>query len=596
MILQPMTPTSPAPLLSSQGDGDESPDTGWIMRWAKPARGILLGAATLVALLHLTAAPGARLQTWPLSYLVLEVLACASLSYRAWKTSGEGRFAWWLLATSALLEVPNLLLTFLELRGIVSAQTASLSSYLSLATGVLVLAGVLSFPKAQERGGMVRRRALDSLIFAASLLFLLWVMGVPGFLRTAAQGVGLRVFAAYMNAALLGGALVFMTSYHPGRTKGPLGWLGASALAWLAALSCWTLAGLPSVVASQAWILLAGGIPLFQGLAAWSSRSVKEALTEPAPEHRLTNLLPYVPVSFAIAVLAMLLVWAPLQITRAAMAIALAMVVLILMRQFMAITDLQAARRTLEDRVLQRTKSLERMQDLILKTERMNALATLGAGLAHDLNNLLGVIRNSAELMQLELEEGQPPSNHDLSRIMDASGKAGSLTQRLMAFVRKEPGLAATVPMELAEIVQSIQGILRMILPRTIHLECRIEPATHQLQIDAGMVEQVLVNLVSNAKDALPEGGKITLLLRPGQMPGGGEAVVLEVRDTGPGIPVELQELIFDAFYTTKPEGKGTGLGLASVRGLMEAQGGTVSVECPPGQGTIFSLSFPIPV
>ena len=110
------------------------------------------------------------------------------------------------------------------------------------------------------------------------------------------------------------------------------------------------------------------------------------------------------------------------------------------------------------------------------------------------------------------------------------------------------------------------------------------------------MVEQVLVNLVSNAKDALPEGGKITLLLRPGQMPGGGEAVVLEVRDTGPGIPVELQELIFDAFYTTKPEGKGTGLGLASVRGLMEAQGGTVSVECPPGQGTIFRLSFPIPV
>jgi len=101
------------------------------------------------------------------------------------------------------------------------------------------------------------------------------------------------------------------------------------------------------------------------------------------------------------------------------------------------------------------------------------------------------------------------------------------------------------------------------------------------------------VNLVSNAKDAMPEGGRVSLRLRPGVLPGGGPAAILEVHDTGSGIPVELQGVIFDAFFTTKPEGKGTGLGLASVRTLMEALGGGVAVESCPGQGSTFRLSFP---
>ena len=154
-----------------------------------------------------------RLLAWPLSYLGLEFLAAASLGYRAWRTTGASRLAWWLLTISAALEVPNLIVSLLLSRGWTAPWAAGLPSLLGLGTGLLVLAGVLSFPRAQESSGVLWRRIQDGLIFAVSVLFLLWVMGVQGNLRAAAHGMGFRVFVAYLNAALLGGGLVFMTSY-----------------------------------------------------------------------------------------------------------------------------------------------------------------------------------------------------------------------------------------------------------------------------------------------------------------------------------------------------------------------------------------------
>jgi signal transduction histidine kinase len=559
--------------------------------WARLPAGVLVGTWLLVAVVHLLAAPASRVVIWPLGYLALELLAGVSMAYRAWVSPKGERQAWWFLAASAFLELPGLGVTLARPQG---AWTSNLFSMLSLATGTLVLIGLLSFPKGGGRRGMGRRRGLDSLIFAGSLLFLLWMLGVQGSLRGAAQGIGLRVFAAYLNAALLGGGVIYVTSYHPEKTRGPLAWLAASAFAWLAGISCWALAGLPPVTATERWIIVAGAIPLFQGLAAWSPRTLLASDRWADSERGLAAILPYVPVTLAVAVMGGYLTFAPGKVTRAAYALFLVIVVLLLLRMLQAIKDLRTARRVLEERVRERTTALEQAQDTVLRTERMNAMATLGAGLTHDLNNLLGIICSAAELMRVQQGRGQNPSERDLLRILDASEKAGMLTQRLMAFGHKGAGLAGTQPKAIAETLASTREILTMLLPRSIGLTFRLEDLPGQALVEPSVLEQVLVNLVGNAKDAMPGGGQVTLWLHPGLTESGALAAILEVIDSGPGIPQDLQELIFDAFFTTKPVGKGTGLGLASVRTLMEALGGTVSVESQPGQGTCFRLAFPL--
>jgi signal transduction histidine kinase len=545
----------------------------------------LVGSWLGVALVHFLVPAQVRLFTWPLGYILLEALACACLVHRA--RAGKGRAAWWLLAGSTFLDVMGIGLTYMVIHGYAPGTAAAPIYLLSLGTGVLVLAGILSFPQGPERRGVGFRRILDSLIFASSLLFLLWVMGMQGSLNQAPQGMGVRVFVAYLNAALLGGGVIYITSSRPGR--GPFGWLALSALAWLVALSCWTLAGLPSMVMTQKWIVLAGLIPLFQGLAALSDDPVDDPLD--GSPWRVAKFFPFLPMTVGIGVLAWLLVWRPADVTRTTFAIFLVMVVFLLLRMLQAIKDLQAARATLEDRVAQRTQALEKAQQTLLRTERMNTMATLGAGQAHDLNNLLGVIRNSAEALRANLEIGRAPSGRELGRIIEAAGKAGHFTERLLAFGKREEGADRT--REITEAVGACRELLSMLLPRGYRLQLQVDACTCGVKVDTGTLEQVLVNLVSNAKDAMPGGGEVTISVRCGFGPQGEPAAILDVRDSGTGIPPALLDRIFEPFFTTKPEGSGTGLGLASVRALMEAQGGTVEVVASSGEGTTFRLVFP---
>ncbi|WP_026852849.1 sensor histidine kinase [Geothrix fermentans] len=554
------------------------------------ARTVLVAVWIGVAAVHAALAPGGRMAVWPLSYALLELLATASLARRAWAEPGPSRPAWWLLAASTALEVPNLAITHALSRGWDVPRAAGLPGLLSLATGILVLAGVLAFPRAQESRGFLWRRLQDGLIFAVAVLFLLWVLGVQGSLRAADRGMGFRVFVAYLNAALLGGGIVFMTSYDPGRIRGPLGWLGASALAWLAALSCWALAGLPSVVATQGWIVLAGAIPLFQGLAAWSPRPVEEALAAPGSERRAVRLLPYLPVAIAIGVLAGLLALAPGNATRGAFAIFLAMVALLLLRQFQSIQDLQAARRTLEDRVRHRTRALEQAQATLLRTERMNTVALMGAGLAHDLNNLLCSVKSSAELAVLKLGEGGHPGPEELHRIAGAADRAARLTSRLMGFVRREEEDLSSL--DLGAAVKGLETTLRLILPRSVELRIDAADGTGLVvQSSRLRVEQMVVNLVANARDAMPDGGVLTV--RAGVGMEDRPMVMLEVADTGIGMTPETLDCIFDPFFTTKAPGKGTGIGLPSLKALVEEDGGRMEVTSELGRGSRFSIFLP---
>ncbi|GLH67269.1 sensor histidine kinase [Geothrix edaphica] len=555
------------------------------------ARALLVGVWIVAGLVHGGLSLDQRLAVWPLSYMGLELLAAASLGCRAWRTPGASRVAWWLLALSAALEVPNLAVSLLLSRGWAAPWAAGVPSLLGLGTGLLVLAGVLSFPRAQEPSAVLWRRVQDGLIFAVAVLFLLWVLGGQGNLPTVAQGMGFRVFVAYLNAALLGGGVVFMTSYDPGRIRGPLGWLGASALAWLAALSAWALAGLPPVVATQGWIVLAGAIPLFQGLAAWSPRPVEEALAGPGSERRAVVLLPYLPVAIAIGVLAVLLVFTPGSVTRSAFSIFLVMVALLLLRQFQSIQDLLAARRTLEDRVRQRTRALEQAQDTLLRTERMNTVALMGAGLAHDLNNLLCAMKSSAELATLRLDEGQAPGREELGRIAVAADRAAHLTGRLMGFARREEEYLSFL--DLGTAVKEMEATLRLLLPRSVDL--RIEAAVGGgliVQSSRLRVEQMVVNLVANARDAMPDGGLLTV--RTGVGDSERPMALLEVVDTGIGMSPEIQARIFDPFFTTKAPGQGTGLGLPSLKAMVEESGGRLEVLSGPDQGSRFRILLPL--
>ena len=555
------------------------------------ARAVLVGGWALAAGLHLALDATGRMAVWPLSYAVLEALATAALAHRAWRDPGESRLAWWLLAASTALEVPNLLITLGLSRGWQAPWAEGLPSLLGLGTGILVLAGALSFPRARESRGILWRRIQDGLIFAVAILFLLWAMGVQGSLSAAAQGMGFRVFVAYLNAALLGGGIVFMTSYDPERIRGPIGWLGASALAWLGALSCWALAGLPPVVATRGWIVLAGGIPVFQGLAAWSPRPVAEVLAGAGSERRAVRLLPYLPVAAAIGVLAAQLALAPGSTTRGAFAIFLAMVALLLLRQFQSIQDLQAARRTLEDRVRQRTRALQQVQDMLLRTERMNAVATMGAGLAHDLNNLLCSVKSSAELAALKLAEGEAPGSEELDRIASAADRAARLTGRLMGFARREEEDLSSL--DLGSAVKGMEATLRLLLPRSVELSIEAaEGSGLVVQSSRLRVEQMVVNLVANAKDAMPEGGRLTV--RTGVGKPEPPMALLEVADTGIGMPPDILARIFDPFFTTKPPGEGTGLGLTSLRSMVEEGGGRMEVASEPGRGTRFRILLPL--
>jgi signal transduction histidine kinase len=345
------------------------------------------------------------------------------------------------------------------------------------------------------------------------------------------------------------------------------------------------------MVATHSWIIAAGAIPLFQGVAAWSPRSVEEVIVEVDFDGRAAGMLSYLPVTAAVGVLAAMLTWAPQHVTRGTYAIFLGMVILLLLRQFQAIQDLQAARETLADRVKHRTHALEQAQEAILRTERMNTLAMMGAGLAHDLNNLLSAVKGSADLALINLESGIIPRPEDLERITMAADRAALMTRKLMDFARREK--EDLHPMDLGREVREMETTLRLLLPRSVAFSLRFGGSAPFMVMGTRVqLEQMLVNLVANAADAMPSGG--TLSVRVDRAGTHQDLALIEVVDSGIGMTPEVLARIFDAFYTTKAPGKGTGLGLSSLKAMVEEVGGRLEVESEPDRGSCFRILVPL--
>ena len=234
------------------------------------------------------------------------------------------------------------------------------------------------------------------------------------------------------------------------------------------------------------------------------------------------------------------------------------------------------------------------------QSQKMEAIGRLAGGVAHDFNNILTVI-----LLQTELITGRgglpEAAREGLQQIRAAAERAANLTRQLLLFSRRQ--VMQPRDLDLNEVVRNLAKMLQRIIGEDVHLELRPYPAPLMTRADAGMLEQVLMNLAVNARDAMPQGGRLIIETAPKEftaeevaaLPDArpGHYVGVRVSDTGCGIPPEILPRIFEPFFTTKEPGKGTGLGLATVFGIVKQHGGCLQVASEPGRGTTFEVFLP---
>lgn len=243
----------------------------------------------------------------------------------------------------------------------------------------------------------------------------------------------------------------------------------------------------------------------------------------------------------------------------------------------------------------------KQIEEHLRQSQKMEAVGQLSGGVAHDFNNLLTVIQGHVGLLEAR---GNVPADvaDSLHEIAHAAARATALTRQLLTLSRKQAMQARGI--DANEVVKNISKMLRRVLREDIKLDVRYASASAPIHADLGMIEQVLVNLVVNARDAMPMGGKLSVevacveispeaaKLLPNARPGA--FVRLAVRDTGTGIAPEVLSKIFEPFFTTKEAGKGTGLGLANVYGIVEQHSGWIEVQTEVGRGTTFSVHLPL--
>ncbi|MFG3502256.1 PAS domain S-box protein [Pseudomonas sp. NPDC047963] len=267
----------------------------------------------------------------------------------------------------------------------------------------------------------------------------------------------------------------------------------------------------------------------------------------------------------------------------------------------------------LERRVAERTRELaeinhllhlemgerERAEDTLRHAQKMEAIGQLTGGLAHDFNNMLTGVLGALDLIQRRVASGQV---NDLGRYVDAAAssatRAAALTHRLLAFARRQS--LDPQPVNVNLLVESMEDMLRRTMAEHIEFDTRLQESPWLAYTDAHQLENALLNLVINARDAMTEGGKLIIQTGSVQIntsqpdgPEPGEYVTLSVADNGSGMPPEVVAKAFDPFFTTKPIGQGTGLGLSMVYGFVKQTGGHVRIDSTPGQGTLITLFLP---
>ena len=250
--------------------------------------------------------------------------------------------------------------------------------------------------------------------------------------------------------------------------------------------------------------------------------------------------------------------------------------------------------------VLNDATELKSLEAQFVQSQKMQAIGQLAGGVAHDFNNLLTAISGHCDLLLLRHDPGDP-AFADLKQIEQNANRAASLVGQLLAFSRKQ-NLRAQ-PVDLRDTMSDLTHLLNRLVEETIQLDLAHEPGAKTIRADSRQLEQVIMNLVVNARDAMPEGGRIKIrtlnthleqpMLRDRVEVPAGDYVVVTVSDEGIGIEPEVLPKVFEPFYTTKKTGEGTGLGLSTAYGIVKQSGGYIFVDSKSGEGTTFSLYFP---
>lgn len=246
--------------------------------------------------------------------------------------------------------------------------------------------------------------------------------------------------------------------------------------------------------------------------------------------------------------------------------------------------------------------ALRQTEAQLRQSQKMEAVGRLAGGVAHDFNNLLTVIRGYSELLLTRLS-ATDPMRKDMEEVKKAADRASGLTRQLLAFSRRQ--FIAPKVIDLNALIANMDGMLRPLLGGdVVELCAELDPQVGAIKADPGQVEQVIMNLAVNSRDAMPNGGRLTIETRnvtigkssrrEAMEMEAGPYVLLVIRDTGHGMSAETQSHLFEPFFTTKEKGKGTGLGLSTVYGIVKQSGGHIAVESQPGQGTTFRIYFPL--
>jgi PAS domain S-box-containing protein len=243
---------------------------------------------------------------------------------------------------------------------------------------------------------------------------------------------------------------------------------------------------------------------------------------------------------------------------------------------------------------------LETTQEQLLQAQKMEAIGKLAGGIAHDFNNLLTAIKGFTELL-LRRSSSDDPEQGDLMGIKSAAEQAARLTRQLLAFSRRQVLRPRII--NLNEIIDRMHELLQRLIGEDIELVVELQEDLHLVRADPGQIEQIILNLAVNARDAMVNGGTLSLQTenavvgkaksKSASVLSGGVYAVLIVRDTGSGMDRETRRRLFEPFFTTKDMGKGTGLGLATVYGIVRQSGGTIFVDSEPGKGTTFTIYLP---